>query len=288
MNGRVYSPGIGRMLSPDPVTQEPESGQNYNRYSYAFNNPLTFTDPSGFCNDRSEYQCQVDGGNGMEETHVTGRDLSGFGFGGGFTSGAAGLYTASTPTPVIGDRATDSLEEAIVQPGPVDEEDACADKGSSCQVQHKNGETILTLESNSVRNRSLLSMAGMSLSFAATGFYIESIGGSAGFTNKTKRFRWYANGWPGNQHISTASLTKLGFRVGAAGLILGVGNDLNQLSKGGPITPIEAAVNTAFGVAGMFNSYIAIASISYSFTKEYGAQAFSLVMGGVIAGQTVD
>jgi RHS repeat-associated protein len=48
MNGRVYSPSLGRMLSPDPVTQSPENGQNYNRYTYVFNNPLRYTDPSGY------------------------------------------------------------------------------------------------------------------------------------------------------------------------------------------------------------------------------------------------
>ena len=37
------------MLSPDPVTQAPEKGQNYNRYTYANNNPLKYSDPSGFC-----------------------------------------------------------------------------------------------------------------------------------------------------------------------------------------------------------------------------------------------
>jgi len=37
------------MLSPDPVTQAPENGQNYNRYTYAYNNPLKYSDPSGFC-----------------------------------------------------------------------------------------------------------------------------------------------------------------------------------------------------------------------------------------------
>ena len=40
MNGRSYSPSLGRMFSPDPVTQAPENAQNYHRYSYAFNNPL--------------------------------------------------------------------------------------------------------------------------------------------------------------------------------------------------------------------------------------------------------
>jgi hypothetical protein len=48
MNGRIYDPRLGRMLSPDPVTQAPENGQNYNRYTYAYNNPLKYKDPSGF------------------------------------------------------------------------------------------------------------------------------------------------------------------------------------------------------------------------------------------------
>jgi hypothetical protein len=47
MNGRVYDPVIARFLSPDPYVQAPESSQNFNRYSYALNNPLKYTDPSG-------------------------------------------------------------------------------------------------------------------------------------------------------------------------------------------------------------------------------------------------
>ncbi|WP_299975375.1 SpvB/TcaC N-terminal domain-containing protein [uncultured Pseudoteredinibacter sp.] len=48
MNGRVYSAELGKMMSPDPVTAEPDNGRNYNRYTYAFNNPLKFTDPTGY------------------------------------------------------------------------------------------------------------------------------------------------------------------------------------------------------------------------------------------------
>ena len=47
MNGRVYDPFLARFLSPDPFVQAPEYSQNYNRYSYAWNNPLKYTDPSG-------------------------------------------------------------------------------------------------------------------------------------------------------------------------------------------------------------------------------------------------
>ena len=48
MNGRMYDPLVGRMLSPDIVIQNPEYSQSYNRYTYCFNNPLRFTDPSGY------------------------------------------------------------------------------------------------------------------------------------------------------------------------------------------------------------------------------------------------
>jgi len=47
MNGRLYDPIVGRMLSPDPYVQMPDYSQNFNRYSYAFNNPLIYSDPSG-------------------------------------------------------------------------------------------------------------------------------------------------------------------------------------------------------------------------------------------------
>ena len=47
MNGRLYDPLVGRMLSPDNFVQDNTSSQNYNRYSYVFNNPLKYTDPSG-------------------------------------------------------------------------------------------------------------------------------------------------------------------------------------------------------------------------------------------------
>ena len=48
MNGRIYDPELGRMLSPDPVVQVPEYSQNHNRYSYVLNNPLNLTDPTGY------------------------------------------------------------------------------------------------------------------------------------------------------------------------------------------------------------------------------------------------
>jgi len=48
MNGRVYDPKLGRFLSADPFVQFPGYTQSYNRYSYVLNNPLGYTDPSGY------------------------------------------------------------------------------------------------------------------------------------------------------------------------------------------------------------------------------------------------
>lgn len=92
MNGRVYDPLLGRFLSPDPFVQAPYNTQSYNRYSYVFNNPLSFTDPSG-------YTCQSSG-NGEGQT--TGESL--FGpteelvdlNGGGGSSGCDGFTGALT------------------------------------------------------------------------------------------------------------------------------------------------------------------------------------------------
>ena len=48
MNGRIYDAKLGRFLQADPVIQFPHYSQSYNRYSYVLNNPLAYTDPSGY------------------------------------------------------------------------------------------------------------------------------------------------------------------------------------------------------------------------------------------------
>ncbi|MCF8298872.1 MAG: FG-GAP-like repeat-containing protein [Saprospiraceae bacterium] len=47
MNGRMYDPLTGRVMSPDNNVQAIGSSQNLNRYSYCMNNPLMYNDPNG-------------------------------------------------------------------------------------------------------------------------------------------------------------------------------------------------------------------------------------------------
>jgi RHS repeat-associated protein len=45
---RFGNPLVGRFLSADPFIQAPEFSPSFNRYSYCLNNPLLYTDPTGF------------------------------------------------------------------------------------------------------------------------------------------------------------------------------------------------------------------------------------------------
>jgi RHS repeat-associated protein len=49
MNGRMYDYRLGRFLGVDPIVQFPTNSQSLNPYSYILNNPLSGTDPTGYC-----------------------------------------------------------------------------------------------------------------------------------------------------------------------------------------------------------------------------------------------
>lgn len=48
MNGRMYDPQMSSFLSVDAYVQSPDNSQSFNRYAYCLNNPLKYTDPSGW------------------------------------------------------------------------------------------------------------------------------------------------------------------------------------------------------------------------------------------------
>jgi RHS repeat-associated protein len=76
---RFYSPKLGRFLSADSMVPNMANPQAFNRYSYVYNNPLRYTDPSGhfICsNDRnSDDYCpgrtSIIGSNGSSGSSTT-------------------------------------------------------------------------------------------------------------------------------------------------------------------------------------------------------------------------
>jgi len=47
MGARWYDPQIGRWISPDTIVPNPANPQSLSRYSYVYNNPLRYVDPTG-------------------------------------------------------------------------------------------------------------------------------------------------------------------------------------------------------------------------------------------------
>ena len=87
MNGRVYDPTMGRFLSPDPLVQAPNNSQSYNRYTYVFNNPLSFFDPTGYASKRKINGVEVKGRT-LPKLRIGGLKIGG---GGSFSSFNAAL-----------------------------------------------------------------------------------------------------------------------------------------------------------------------------------------------------
>jgi RHS repeat-associated protein len=46
-NARWYDPYINRWTSPDSIIPDPNNPQSFDRYAYANNNPVRYSDPSG-------------------------------------------------------------------------------------------------------------------------------------------------------------------------------------------------------------------------------------------------
>ena len=96
MNGRAYDPDLGRFMSVDPFVAMPENGQSLNPYSYVMNNPLKYTDPSGYVPISSSQRCQADPNCGDLLAGSSNEDDDSENDGNGATNGASSSNTAST------------------------------------------------------------------------------------------------------------------------------------------------------------------------------------------------
>ncbi|MHB1093028.1 FG-GAP-like repeat-containing protein [Thiobacillus sp.] len=103
MNGRLFDPVLARFVSADPNINDEYNLQSLNRYSYVLNNPLYYTDPTGFM----EFS---DGGSwgGGSVFSMSGGSSSGFSFsfgassswGGSSSSGGSSSFFSSGGTGV--------------------------------------------------------------------------------------------------------------------------------------------------------------------------------------------
>jgi RHS repeat-associated protein len=119
MNGRVEDAVTGRMLSADPNIPDPTNAQSYNRYSYVNNNPLTLTDPSGFCTPA--WTCKQDAGSGLGQCRECGGSDPGDA---GFNNSAMQQFAAISADPDQGFLAgLDDIASSLANP--IDQSRGC-------------------------------------------------------------------------------------------------------------------------------------------------------------------
>lgn len=116
MNGRAYDPIMSMMMSPDSFIQNIDFSQNFNRYSYCYNNPLSYCDPSGEWVEWLLYGVF----NGAMNVLYNIESIDGFNegalvFGAGFVSGCLtkGLAECSWTLQIVGNVAGKTLETSI-------------------------------------------------------------------------------------------------------------------------------------------------------------------------------
>lgn len=125
MNGRIYDQSLGRFLQVDPVVQDPTNGQNFNRYTYVWNNPLAYTDPTGMISVKQLIRNIV----GIYVSAWLGSNTNIFGqyAGGTFANAASGLvgsYIAGGKSSIgltaaftVGGNGPDPVKSAANDPG---------------------------------------------------------------------------------------------------------------------------------------------------------------------------
>ena len=102
MGGRIYDAALGRVLQADPCVQDPTNTQSFNRYTYVFNNPLSYTDPSGYFSLRNVV--------GIVAGAVVGFFLAVSGFG----MFAIGFYSAFTTAIIITGNLKTALKAGLI------------------------------------------------------------------------------------------------------------------------------------------------------------------------------
>ncbi|MDY0216268.1 MAG: RHS repeat-associated core domain-containing protein [Bacteroidales bacterium] len=88
-NARMYEPLTGKFLAPDPYVQAPDYSQSFNRYTYCWNNPVKYSDPSGEYAIIDDIIAGTIGGVLNLATNAIQGNLSGYGFWGGVGRGFA-------------------------------------------------------------------------------------------------------------------------------------------------------------------------------------------------------
>ena len=253
MNGRIYDPVLGRMLSPDNYIQNAGATQFYNRYSYCLSNPLKYVDPSG--NSTYGYGCnnlaqQLNYNLQMEDNHwfqnMTGLDCqmifinnNPFGIydgGGGGDGGNAGGGGEDGQFTYLGGGQFSGVGASVDNKGDIEIEWGTMEKPTLEDIVYTayynsiNSTNVQLLNTYEHHHKTISMGEGNNW----TDSFNKWIGGASVLTGAVEHFSGttttignnfmlYLNGWQGNQYVTTSELAAIG-KIASRGLfVVGTG-----------------------------------------------------------------
>ena len=233
LNGRVYDPALGRFVSADRLIDGALNTQGWNAYAYVKNNPLSFTDPTGFSRSWPTTRVlPIDPHSGLETITVEASRLYDnpigpmFGFGSGGLQGSEGGPRELEEVVVTGRRSR-RLPEPPEAPEP-----------SEAPLQERQVKNRLCRAGNSVANWSD-GLGNVSGTLELSGLGIAGVG--------------FVTGQPG---------------VAAPGLALAATGGAGNIGAG--VLQFTAGLLQGTGGGGFANSSYAALSLATGFTLARG------------------
>jgi RHS repeat-associated protein len=275
MNGRIYVPSGSMFLSPDPTIPEPGNTQSYNRYSYVSNNPLSYTDPTGFAQNISRDGDGLWDFASFGQEHGCSGNCSGGGTGSGSGGSGAGGGGSTSPTNNALGLNFFSPQSAVasLNSGATNFQydfGILSEDGWNNLAQSPGGATVWNDPNDATAGLTAYGSyykSSDSGADAASTFMTLSGVGAAGtearwgelwIGNNGKLYnRFWANG--SGRATSIATLSKLG---GAFTFLAGTAFDA-QSFEDGDITPTQFGTNFGLGTIGLASSTAAIAVAPY-------------------------
>ena len=297
MNGRIEDSVTGRFLSPDPRGTIRGNTQSWNRYSYVNNNPLSFTDPTGFgsCNLEEVSGCTI-GEKAAHLGNVDGAELpssiGGYDLGdgsssstvfsefeaAGFTNLAGDTWNSNGPTHDPRNFASPGGTVATVLPDETAAANAGADTAQSIRGTF-NDPNLFSVEEfingaayfdNTQSSLSTVSVPALSGSYLAPAAFANALSDVSGWIGSAANVAEFASPLTA-EAAHLIGLTTFGLETSA---------DFTSARFGG-ISQAEAYTNVAVGIIGIAGAPLTMPGAVQYFM---GNQLYKAVYGNSQAG----
>ena len=275
MNGRIYDPRFGRFLNADPLVSNPTRSQSFNRYSYVVNNPLSYTDPTGY----EVEVVKVVEHSKDSDNNVDPGDITMFFSGPRERRGGGNRSDRNNPMREIIVQHKRSTETVGKETFTIDE---FIGELERYRGQIIGGERIVARHAQEGGGSGVSGVvASSSIALGLLSEYGSYAEGTWGITSKGV-LRFYSNSWGGNQYIATyaTNAVKWAKFAGVAGFAVDLTDNVTSvLDRPTPASFRKAGLNMSLATAVLLDGGLWPVGVANTITEHYDGD----ITGGIIS-----